>query len=85
MTFKIQMLLIIGFNILKFLSIYYLISFRAHLERIYNQSINKANVSPNKELLMLQQENPSIDEKTKLQLQAQHQNLIHNLQHVDLL
>jgi hypothetical protein len=35
-------------------------------------------VSPNKELLMLQQENPSLDERTQLQLQAQH--LIHNFQ-----
>ena len=57
-------------------------TYRAHLERIYNQSINKANVSPNKELLMLQHENPSIDEKTQLQLQVQHQNLIHKFQHV---
>jgi hypothetical protein len=35
-------------------------------------------VSPNKELLMLQQENPSLDERTQLQLQAQH--LIHSFQ-----
>ena len=52
---------------------------RAHLEKIYNQSINKSNLSPTQELIILQQENPCIDEKTQMQWQKQHNNLKFNL------
>ena len=52
---------------------------RAHLERIYNQSINKTNaLPPTKELLILQQENPSIDEETQIKWQNQHRNSLRN-------
>lgn len=47
---------------------------KAHLEGIYNQSIN--GLPPNKELLMLQQENPAIDEQTQIRWQTQHRNSI---------
>ena len=55
---------------------------RAHLERIYNQSINKSNLSPTQELLILQQENPSIDERIQIQWQKQHKNLKFNFAQV---
>lgn len=52
---------------------------RAHLELIYNQSIsNKTELPLNKELQLLQLENPCVDEQTQQKWQVQHKTLMKN-------
>lgn len=47
---------------------------RAHLEGIYNRSINA--LTPAKELFILQQENPTVDEQTQIRWQKKHRKSI---------